>query len=210
MALTTSFQPLLRPPVRLGLVLLAGAALAGCANPPPAALAPYTAPAADAPSARLLLRTSAPANHRSLLVMLEDNALCQSPKLLVRGTAGQDAQSARIAAGRLTTLDFVLERPGQSACFVRWSFTPEAGKSYLVQGLLVGAGCTARLLDTTRADRPQQPPDLLLRVGPGQRCLALDKSTKAGSSLIEGGQRDGEAVLRPDATDKDLEGLITP
>ncbi len=209
MAPSTRNKPLLMSPVRLCL-MLALAGLTACANLPSAPLASQVPPAADAPAAKLLLRASAPANHGALLVQLEDSEMCLSPKLLVRGMAGQEALTTRIHAGRLTTLDFVLERPGQSPCFVRWSFTPEAGKSYLVQGLVVGAGCTARLLDTSRADRPLAPADLLLRSSQSQRCLPLASSTKAGGSLIQGGQRGGEAVLRPDADAKDLQGLITP
>ena len=127
--------------------------------------------------------------------------------------AGRRAPApATLAAGLLTTLDFVVLRSSKPLCVVRWSFTPEADKTYLVQGMVVGSGCTARLLDATVNDRPQPARGAVLRNGPGQTCLALDKSRPAGdnSSLIQGGQHNGEAVLQPNANTRDLQGLIRP
>lgn len=190
---------------------LAGAALlAGCAAAPLPNLPAYAAPAADQPAARLLMRAQVHPNDRFMLVVLDDNERCQGPRLLAGGAPGADAAPQRIAAGRLTTLDFVIARGGQTPCVVRWSFTPMAGRTYLAQGLVVGAGCTARLLDASQPDRPLQPPDLLLRSTPAQRCVPLALSARSGVSPIQGGQHDGEAVLNPNATAKDLEGLIRP
>lgn len=106
--------------------------------------------------------------------------------MLSSGDARKPPAPATLAAGVLTTLDFAVLRAGKASCVVRWSFTPEADKTYLVLGMVVGAGCSARLLDATQSDRPLPAKGAVLRSGPGQPCLALDQSHPAGeaSSLI--------------------------
>ncbi|OGB04290.1 MAG: hypothetical protein A3E25_21330 [Burkholderiales bacterium RIFCSPHIGHO2_12_FULL_69_20] len=197
---------------------LAAALLAGCAaNPytPPAAHPPGASPAAAAsgPSARLLLRGSVPAQDRFAVLKLADALACKGPSLLIAGTPQKAPAPATLPAGVLTTLDFVILRAGKPSCRVRWSFTPVAGKTYLMQGLVVGSSCSARLLDVSAPERPVLPPDAALRSRPGQPCLPLAQAraaTRAASSLIQGGQQGGEAVLNPRATTQDLQGLIKP
>lgn len=189
--------------------------LAACETGPRAAAGGAAASAeapATGPRARLLLRGSVPSEDQYAVVELTDAQNCKDPRMLSSGNARKAPAPATLAAGLLTTLDFVVLRAGKAHCVVRWSFTPEADKTYLVQGLVVGSGCTARLLDATVSDRPQPAKGALLRNGPGQTCLALDKSRPAGdnSSPIQGGQHNGEAVLRPNATSLDLQGLIRP
>ncbi len=180
---------------------------AGSASPASASPAPATGP-----RARLLLRGSVPNEDRYALVELADTPQCRDPHLLSSGDARQAPSPTSLAAGRLTTLDFLVLRAGKPQCGVRWSFTPEAGKTYLMQGLLVGSGCTAQLLDVTTSDRPQPAKGAVLRSGPGQPCVPLDQARPAGGSpsLIQGGQHNGEAVLNPGATPRDLQGLIRP
>lgn len=194
---------------RLSICWLVG--LASCAAaPPPGATTP--APAPPVATARLLLRGAVPSDDRYAAVRLADALNCKDPQMLSSGDAHKPPAPAALAAGVLTTLDFVVLRAGKTSCVVRWSFTPEADKTYLVQGMVVGAGCTARLLDATQSDRPQPAKGAVLRSGPGQPCLALDQSRSAGeaSSLIQGGQQQGEAVLNPATTARDLQGLIRP
>lgn len=186
---------------------IAGVVLAGCA-PAPLQLAPAARP--SGPTARLLLRGAVPPDDRFAVVQLTDARLCQGPRLLIAGTPQKLPEPGALAAGVLATLDFVILRGGQPSCAVRWSFTPEAGRTYLVQGMQLGAGCSARLLDASVADRPRPPPDAVLRSAPGQPCLPLDKARAAttAGSLLQGGQQGGDAVLNPGATDADLQGLI--
>lgn len=189
--------------------------LAACETGPRPAAGAVAAPAeapASGPRARLLLRGAVPADDQYAVVELTDAQNCKDPRMLSSGDARKAPLPATLAAGVLTTLDFVVLRAGKAHCVVRWSFTPEAAKTYLVQGLVVGSGCTARLLDATVSDKPQPAQGAVLRNGPGQTCLALDKSRPAGdsSSLIQGGQHNGEAVLQPNATSRDLQGLIRP
>lgn len=192
--------------------------LGGCAatsGTPAAGQAPAASPAAAAsgPTARLLLRGSVPAEDRFAVFKLADALACKGPSLLIAGTPQKTPEPATLPAGVLTTLDFVILRAGKPGCGVRWSFTPVAGKTYLMQGLVVGSGCSARLFDASVPDRPVLPPDAALRSHPGQACLPLEQAraaTRAGSSLIQGGQDAGEAVLNPRATTQDLQWLIKP
>lgn len=198
--------------------LLTSALLGGCATPsdrPPAGSPPTaSAPAAaSGPTARLLLRGSVPAEDRFAVFKLADALACKGPSLLIAGTPQKTPEPATLPAGVLTTLDFVILRAGKPSCGVRWSFTPVTGKTYLMQGLVVGSGCSARLFDASVPDRPVLPPDAALRSHPGQACLPLEQAraaTRAGNSLIQGGQDAGEAVLNPRATTQDLQWLIKP
>lgn len=191
---------------------IALALLTACAAGPAglAGIAPAPAPAAG-PSARLLLRGAAPGDDLYAVVELADAQHCKNPRLLASGAAGKTPAPASLTAGVLTTLDFVVLRAGKPLCGVRWSFTPEADKTYLVQGLVVGSGCTARLLDATVSDRPEPAKGAVLRNAPGQACVPLAQARPAGdNSLLQGGQHNGDAVLRPQATTQDLQGLIKP
>ena len=190
--------------------------LAGCAAPPAptgiSALPRYIAPAPGQPAARLLLRAAVSPTDRFAVVRHEDALLCQRPQVVSEGSAQQPAPAVQIAAGALTTLDFVVLRPNNQNCGVSLSFTPAAGRSYLVLGLTVGANCDARLMDASQPDRPVQPSDLVRRSEGGQRCVPLAQAkapgTSAAGNSLQGGQHNGEAVLNPRATTKDLEGLI--
>lgn len=192
--------------------LVATTLLAGCASEPAAGTAAGAATRPDGPTARLLLRGAVPGDDRYAVFNLADPQQCKGPRLLAGGDAKKGPEPASLAAGVLTTLDFAVLRAGAPSCVLRWSFTPEAGKTYLVQGMVVGAGCSARLLDATVPDRPLTPPDAVLRSAPGQPCVPLAQARAAASatSLIQGGQHNGDAVLLPNATTRDLQGLIRP
>jgi hypothetical protein len=210
---TTRLRPL--PAVVLALVAWG---LAACVqaptSPAPAAPArPASAPVVTGPSARLLLRAAVPADDKFALFQLADALACKNPRLLVGGSPQQAAEPALLAAGQLATVDFVLIRGGKPGLCTRWSFTPQAGRTYLMQGAAVGAGCLARLVDVTQPDRAQAPADAVVRNAANQPCLPLEQARAAAAgahSPIQGGQQDGEAVLVPNATARDLEGLIRP
>lgn len=185
------------------------AGLASCATPlPPDASNPEQA----GPTARLLLRGAVPADSRFAVYLLADAMQCKNPKLLAGGSTQKPPDAATVPAGRLTTLDFVVLRGPQTVCIVRWSFTPGAGKTYLVQGQALPGVCNARLLDASAPDLPVPPPDAVLRFAPGQPCTPLAQSPPVprDAMLIRGGQHNGEAVLMPNATARDLQGLTAP
>ena len=52
----------------------------------------------------------------------------------------------------MSTLDVVVTKPNQAFCRVRWSFTPRAGRSYLVAARGEPGGCSVSLLDATDPD----------------------------------------------------------
>ncbi|MBL8352294.1 MAG: hypothetical protein JNL87_18515 [Burkholderiaceae bacterium] len=183
--------------------------LAGCAAPPaPAAAAPLPA----GPGARLLLRGAVASEDRYAAVAYSDALACQGPRQLAAGLPQKAPEPAWLSAGTLATLDFVILRNDKPSCSVRWSFTPRAGRTYLLQGLALGSGCSARLVDASQPDRPQPVADAVLRSVPGQPCLPLAqaRANAAASATIQGGQQDGEAVLNPRATTQGLEWLIRP
>ena len=189
--------------------VIALASLTSCANPPNAS-APSTATAPSiGPSARLLLRGAVSPGDQFALNQLTDTLQCKEPQRLSSGTAQRTPEPAMLPAEVLTTLEFQVLRAGQPSCAMRWTFSPRAGKTYLVQGL-AGAGCGARLLDVSSPERPQIPPDAVLRSLPGQACVPIAQARAAAprASLIQGGQYKGEAVLNPNASTRDLQGLI--
>lgn len=198
----------------MGVLATLAAWLAGCSTPTPPAPAPDAAAAyqvpAGAPTARLLMRATVPAPDRFVVFALDDALLCKGPKVVGRGGGNQQPAAATLAAGVLTTLDFMVIKPPRQTCLVRWSFTPVAGRTYALQGGVSAGNCGAVVLDATQPDQVKPAEGALRRNPTGQSCLPLDKSAPAPRSMLEGGQVNGEAVLNPAATTADLEGLVRP
>lgn len=168
-------------------------------------------PAASGPSARLLVRAALPTGHHAVLVQLMEQEQCKAPHRLGSAAVGRNPPTAlSLPAGKPVTLDFVFADANRVVCGLRWSFTPQADRQYLVQGGLLGTVCPATLTDVTQADRPRTPEDLRYRMEPGKPCVPTHQAKRVPPGMLEGGQIDGEAVLRPLATDEDLKGLITP
>ena len=99
-----------KPAAVLALMLLAA-----CAAEPQApsaggpAGATLAAPA-GAPRARLLLRGAVPGDDQYAVVELTDAQNCKDPRMLSSGDARKAPAPASLAAGVLTTLDFVVLR----------------------------------------------------------------------------------------------------
>jgi hypothetical protein len=200
---------LLRPVfvgVRLAMCLVLPLALAACATPAPKP-PPYIAPA-GAPTAKLVMRGSVPSGNAFGVLVYDDADQCKGPRVAGAGNATRNPSTIALAAGALTTLDFVLITTSKQACAVRWSFTPEAGKSYLVAGAAFGTSCTARLLDASNPDAMRSPAGLVRRNSKGNACLPIAQSRAVGGAVTQGGQSDGAAVLNPNAGAEDLQGLI--
>lgn len=163
------------------------------------------------PTAKLVMRSSSLPPSEAYGVLVHDDAgSCKGPRLAGAGNATRNPTTVALAAGSLATVDFVLVKNSKTdkpqVCLLRWSFTPEAGKSYLVHGMSTAAGCTARLLDATNPDAMRLPAGTVRRNIQGQACAPMALAQAAASSV--GGQSDGAAVLRPAATTDDLQGLI--
>jgi len=189
-------------------VALASALLAACATPTkkPVQVPAYVAPA-GVQTARLLSRGAVNAGDAYGVIVFDDAANCAGPRLASAGNSTRTPKATDIEAGKTTTLDFVVAHPDKTACRVRWSFVPDACKTYLVAGALNAKGCSARLLDATDPDRMKAEASAQRRNLGGSACSAL-AAKPAPSNAVGGSEQSGEAVLRPGATSDDLQGLI--
>ena len=197
-----------RSVARWPLVVFAAALLGACATAKkPAPVPAYVAPA-GAQTARLLSRGAVNAGDAYGVIVFDDAANCAGPRLASAGNSSRSPKATEIEAGKTTTLDFVVAHPDKTACRVRWSFVPDAGKTYLVAGAISGTTCNARLLDATDPDRMRPESTAQRRNVGGSACSAL--VARPASSPVGGSEQTGEAVLRPGASADDLQGLIQP
>ncbi len=196
-----------RATLRRSVLALAGALVCACTTPvkKPAQLPAYVAPS-GAQTARLLSRGAVNAGDAYGVLVYDDAVNCAGPRLASAGNSARTPKATDIEAGRTTTLDFLIAHPDKSSCRVRWSFTPSAGKTYLVAGALTTKGCNARLLDATDPDHMKAETSAQRRNVGGSACSAL--AARPAASAAAGGEQNGEAVLRPGATADDLQGLI--
>ena len=195
-------------PARLVAVAVASALVCACATPTKNAIkvAPYVAPA-GAQTARLLSRGAVNAGDAYGIIVFDDATNCAGPRIASAGNSTRTPKATEIEAGKTTTLDFVVAHPDKTACRVRWSFMPDAGKTYLVAGALTAKGCSARLLDATDPDHMKAETSAQRRNLGGSACSAL-VARPAAANAVGGSEHTGEAVLRPGATTDDLQGLI--
>jgi hypothetical protein len=196
-----------RGALRCAAVAVVALLLGACATPTKksAPVPAYAAPA-GAQTARLLSRGKVNAGDAYGVIVFDDAANCSGPRIASAGSAARTPKATEIEAGRTTTLDFVVARPDKTSCRVRWSFTPTAGRTYLVAGMLTATGCSARLLDATDPDDMKAESSAQRRNVVGS-CSAL-VARPGASGAVGGSEQTGEAVLRPGATADDLQGLI--
>jgi hypothetical protein len=185
--------------------------LAACAGPAPTNTPPmsYVVPTSGA-TARLLVRASVPSGDRFGIYVHEDAVDCKRPRLAGSGNASSQPAATMLAAGQLATIDFVLFKPGKQQCVVRWSFTPEAGRSYVVSALGAAAGCNVRVLDATDPDAIKPAAQLLRRDRGPRRCVGIEEARATAAGAAVGTQLGDDAVLREGATGDDLGGLLPP
>lgn len=186
------------------------ALVAACAAPAPTATTPlprHVAPTAG-PTAKLVMRGTVPQGDIYGVYVLDDAVACNGLRLAGAGNATRVPVSTALAADRLTTLDYRIYKADKRSCLVRWSFTPAAGRSYLVSGGLTATGCSARLLDATDPDAIKPVDGVLVRNTPAQACVGLNEARASNSQRALGGQSGNDAVLLPGAGTADLEGLL--
>jgi hypothetical protein len=198
---------------RLGLItsLAIAAVLAGCATPTNTAKTPPLPkymPPDGVVTAKLAMRASIPTGDYFGVLVYDDAQDCKSPRLAGAGSSTRNPTTVPLAAGSLQTLAFVIVKPNKESCTVRWSFTPQANKTYVVNGGALGSGCTAALLDATNPDQMRVPDGLVRRNAPGTICVPMAQATAVRGSKNAGGQSDGAAVLNPGASTDDLTGLM--
>ncbi|HET7525155.1 MAG TPA: hypothetical protein VFK10_04365 [Burkholderiaceae bacterium] len=181
-------------------------ALAGCATPKPK-LPTYSAPA-GAPTAKLVMRGAVATGDAFGVLVYDDAENCKGARLAGAGNSARNPATVPLAAGALTTVDFMLVKANKESCLLRWSFTPVAGRSYLVNGIAYGNSCRASLLDATNPDSMAAPAGAVRRDAKGNYCVPMAQARATGASTAQGGQDSGAAVLRPGANTDDLQGLI--
>jgi len=182
------------------------ALLAGCAAPPKP-LPHYVAPASG-PTAKLVLRGTVSAGDGYGVYIYDDAEKCTGLRSMGTGSAERHPPTVTLPANRITTVEFFLVKPNKNFCGVQWTFTPLAGKTYLLSGNAVEQGCAARVLDMSDPDNIK-PELAALRRNPGtNHCLPLSQSRAASSTDADASMTGSEAVLRPSATADDLKGLI--
>ena len=201
---------LTRPNTRwlVPVALIAAVWSSGCATPAKTPLLPAYAAPAGAATAKLAVRGAVPSGDYFGVLVYDDADNCKSPRIAGAGSSSRNPNTVALAAGSLQTLAFLIVKPNKETCTVRWSFTPQVNKTYVVNGGALGTGCTASLLDATNPDKMQVPAGLLRRNAPGAVCIPLAQAARVGGGNARGGQSDGAAVLNPGATADDLQGLI--
>jgi hypothetical protein len=218
MPLTSTHLPSRRA-LRLAACVAVPLVIAACAARMPAGqpLPKYVAPAGS-PTARLVMRGTMPAGDVYGVYLYDDSEKCAGPRSLGVGNSTRHPASADVAAGRMQTVE-VLIKSDKRWCGVRWSFTPVAGKTYLLSAnslagnanaALGGVGCLARLMDMSDPDHIK-PELTALRRNPASvaQCLPLSQSKSvAAMAGNDAGRADGDAVLNPGASTGDLQGLI--
>lgn len=190
--------------VALGLPL----ALAACVVPPkPAPLAKYVAPTTG-PTAKLVMRGSVPAGDLYGVSVFDDSEHCTGSRIVGAGGNARSPASTTLAANRVTTLEFLLIKPNKQYCSVRWTFTPLAGKTYLLRGAALPTTCGAAVLDMTNPEDIKPEQTALRRNPTGFACLPISQSKAASLGGSDKGSNGNDAVLRPGAGADDLQGLI--
>lgn len=190
--------------------------LSACAQPP---VIPYMA-ATVGPTSRLLMRGSLDPGEAYGVYLLGGVQDCTQPQRVGTGTAEANPAATTIAADRMSTLDVVVTKSNQTFCRVRWSFSPRAGRSYLVAARGEPGGCSVSLLDATDPDDIRTEMSARRRDAPGNACVPLAAAKTVGElaarsqGLIAGAERpvpasrSGNAdVLPSSVTEDDLKGL---
>jgi hypothetical protein len=190
--------------------------MTACAQQP---VIPYMA-ATVGPTSRLLMRGSLDPGEGYGVYLLGGVQDCTQPQRVGTGTAETHPAATTIAADRMSTLDVVVTKPNQAFCRVRWSFTPRAGRSYLVAARGEPGGCSVSLLDATDPDDIRTEMSARRRDMPGNACVPLAAAKTVGEltarsqGLIAGTERPvpaprgGYADVVPSAvTEDDLKGL---
>lgn len=178
--------------------------LAGCAAPKKP-IPTYVSPSSG-PTARFLVRGSVPAGDRYGVFVLEKSENCSGPQLVGTGDAQRHPEASALVANSMQTIEFRLVSSDKKTCAIRWTFTPVAGKTYLLRATGQQTSCAALIMDMTDADHMRPVPTALRRNPSGSTCLPIAQSKSIASRGAA--QADDDAVLRQGADAGDLEGLI--
>lgn len=208
--ITMSLRPIRsRSTCLLALALaLALLLLSACAQP----ITKYQVPQ-GVPTARLLMRGALEPGDRYGVFLIDSADDCKGTHIAASGARGVDPAAIKISAQGMRTVDVFVSKANRTNCRVRWSFTPTAGRSYLVTARSTPDGCAAMIFDATDVDAMKPEPSLLRRNVAGNACVPLANS-KSIAQLT--GNRDPGAAAASAAqsptgfSDDDLKALTTP
>lgn len=193
--------------LRLAATVHAALWLAACATPPKPIPKYVPPPAGSDQTAKLVMRGTVPAGDAYSIYVYADSDKCTGLQMVGAGNNARHPETTLLNANKIATVEFFLLKPTKSYCTVRYSFTPVAGKTYLLAGSALDKGCSARVLDMTDPEHIKPEPGVLRRNPTGAVCLPLTQS-RAVPATTNAQSSHGEAVLREGAGSDDLQGLI--
>lgn len=188
-----------------------GFVLVGCAQPLQQPLPIYLAPAGTH-TARLLMRGYIPAGDTYGVFVFGNAETCMEPQKAGAGNATHNPDATRLRAGELSTVSTALYKPDRSVCAIRWSFVPQAGRSYVITMSAREGGCASRLLDVTDPDRPVPEPTLRRRNSAENICIPMSQ-TRALTTATDNDtakQKPSTPQGNAPAADDDLQNLSRP
>jgi len=199
------------PTIVLLASLAAAVVLTACVVPPPSKPIAKYVPPTDGQTAKLVMRGTLPAGDNYGVYVYSDSEKCTGLRSVGTGTNTRNPASTLLAANQIATVEFFLVKPTvRSYCSIRYSFTPIAGRTYLLSGAAADKGCSARMLDMSDPENIKPEPTALRRNPAGTACLPLSQSRAATLAGNGAAQKSGDAVLRQGASADDLQGLIGP
>jgi len=188
-------------------IVAAAVVLVACAAPTKPS-PKYVAPTSG-PTARLVMRGAVPQGDLYGVFVYDDSDKCTGSRLAGTGTNTRNPPTTTLAASQITTVEFFLLKANRQACNVRWSFTPVAGRTYLITGGAVGTtACAAKVMDMSNPEAIKLEATALRRNPGASACLPLAQAKSATLAGADAGPAGQEAVLRQGAGADDLQGLI--
>jgi hypothetical protein len=179
--------------------LIALLLLSACAQP----ITKYQTPQ-GVPTARLLMRGTLEPGDRYGIFLFDSADDCKGMHIAAVGTPGADPAAIKVSAQGMRTVDVYVSKANHTSCRVRWSFTPTAGRSYLVSAQSTATGCSAMIFDATDVDAMKPEASLLRRDVPGNACVALANSRSISQMTAN---RDRGSVAGPSTAAKSPTGI---
>src|SRR5438093_13570388 len=154
------------------------------------------------------MRGAVPAGDVYSVYYYADSEKCTGLRSVGAGNSTRNPLTTTLAANQITTVEFFVVKSANNYCSVRYTFTPLAGKTYLLSGASVEKGCAARVMDMSDPEHIKPELGALRRNPTGLACLPLSQSRAASVAGHDAAPVSGEAVLRQGAGTDDLQGLI--
>lgn len=162
--------------------------LTACAQQP---ITRYQTPQ-GVPTARLLMRGALEPGDRYGVFLIDSADDCKGMHIAATGSAGVDPTAIKISAQGMRTVDVFMTKANKTSCRVRWSFSPVAGRSYLVSTQSTPTGCVAMIYDATDVDAMKPEPSLLRRNVGSNVCVPLANS-KSIAQMVGASKAGAEA-----------------